>query len=83
MSFAILRASGPFLAASASKLSYIWPTIACRFPLNKPFPNAIRKSAKQVRVSNQVVLAAVARIGMERIMYPVAITTRPVLIVPL
>ena len=55
--------------------------MACKLPLNKPLPNAIRNKATQVRVNNQVVFCDVARIGTDRIMYPIAITTRPVLII--
>ena len=57
--------------------------LCSKFGLNKPLPNAIRNKATQVRVNNQVVFCDVARIGTDRIMYPIAITTRPVLMVPL
>lgn len=80
---AMRSSSSPLLAASASRLSYIWPTTACRLPLNRPLPKAMRNSAKQVTTRSQELFSGVASTGMERMTYPAAMIMSPVEIVPL
>ena len=57
--------------------------MACKLPLNRPLPKAIRNNATQVSVSNQVVFSLVARMGIDRMTYPNDMMIKPLMIVPL
>ena len=64
-------------------LSYSCPTIACKLPLNRPLPKAIKNKATQVRVNNHVLFSGVERIGIASRAYPAVMIIRPLMIVPL